>query len=145
MPTPFLTTYDFDQVSLIVGGWIVDGYAEGSGIELEQENPIFTHKNGVDGKVARSKILKRTAKLTISLMAGSQTNDYLGALAKTDMEAPNGAGIVPIMLKDNSGRSMYAAAQAWISELPNVTYADEMGERVWVISIANLSRQDAGN
>lgn len=145
MSTPFLTTYDFDQVSLIVGGWPVDGYAEGTGIELAQENPIFTHKNGIDGLVARSKILKRTAKLTITLMAGSQTNDTFGALALLDMETPNGAGVVAMALKDNSGRSLYTAPQCWISELPTVGYSEEMGERVWVISIAKLVRVDAGN
>lgn len=145
MATPKVTTYDFDRVSLSVGGWIVDGYAEDSAIKLTQLNPIFKTKAGVDGRVARSKVLVRTAELEVHLMASSATNDYFGQLSKSDMSLPNGAGIVPVTLKDNSGRAVYLSAQAWISELPEVDYAEEIGSRMWKIFIADLDRTDAGN
>ena len=142
--TPDLTIYDFDQVTCVFGPIIMDGFQDGEGITIEQE-PTFTDKKGLDGKVTRSKTLDRRATITINLMQVSAANDLLSALHALDRDAPNGAGIVPITIRDRNGRAVFSAAQAWISQAPQVTFDQEATVRAWVIRCAKLNRVDGGN
>jgi hypothetical protein len=138
------TFYDFDQVICSLGPIIMDGFQDGEGITVEQE-PTFTDKKGLDGKVTRSKTLDRRATVTITLMQVSACNDLLSALHVLDRDAPNGAGVVPLVIRDRNGRAVFQAAQAWISQAPQVTFDQEATSRAWVIRCAKLQRIDGGN
>jgi hypothetical protein len=143
--TNYLSIYDFDRVTIAVGPILVDGFQDGEGFVLEPATETFTYVVGTDGKVARSKTLNRTAKLTINLLQTSATNDQFSALHILDRDAPNGAGIVPLWIRDQNGRALYSATQCWISKAPTATFDREATVRVWEISIARLERIDGGN
>lgn len=144
MATPNLTVYDFDEVTCVIGGVLVDGFHDG-GISIEQEAETFTHFVGADGKVSRSKTLNRVAKVTLELTQTSAANLKLSALHLIDRDGPGGAGIVPILITDRSGTSVYAAGQGWISKPPVVTFKNGAEARVWEITVAKLDRVDGGN
>lgn len=143
--TPQLTIYDFDQVYLVLAGAVVDGFAPNTPIRLTRETDTFSHVVGADGKVARSKTLQRTARLEISLLQTSASNDILSAVHILDRDAPNGAGIFPFALRDKSGRSMYSGAQCWVMKAPDPSFEREATQRDWVIAIAKLEGVDGGN
>lgn len=143
--TPGLTLYDPDQVTVAFGPVIVDGYADGEFVSIEPASEIFTRYVGTDGKVTRSKQLRRDATITFTLASSSATNDALTAIAELDRSAPNGAGIYPLFIRDNGGRALYTAAQAWIEALPTVTFDRQATPRAWVLACANLVRVDGGN
>lgn len=145
MTTPQLTIYDFDQVTVGVGNIIVDGFAEGDGVMIEPDAAVFVKVTGADGKTTRTKTLNKGAKVTITLAQSSLTNDKFSALITADAEAPNGAGVVPLYIRDKSGRGLWTAAQCWLSELPSVDLKNEVTSRVWVIECAKLVRFDGGN
>lgn len=143
--TPRLVTYDFDRVIFTLGPVIVDGFNEGEGFTISTE-PTFSAKVGADGKVTRSKTLDRTAMIELKLMQSSAANDQLSALHVLDRDAPNGAGVVPLFIRDGSGRARYKAAEAWIESAPaDVSFSNEASVRTWVIRCAQLERFDAGN
>lgn len=144
MPTPQLTIYDFDQVTVALGAILFDGFQDGEGVTIEQED-AFTDKNGIDGKTVRSKTYNYTATVTINLMQTSACNDLLSALLNVDTAAPKGAGVVPLYIRDRNGRALYTAAQAWIAGPPQVTYDGEATVRAWKIRCARLIRVDGGN
>lgn len=145
MGTPRLTTYDFDQVIFTLGPIIVDGFDEGEGFTVSTE-PTFTKKVGADGKVTRSKKLDRTATIELKLMQSSAANDLLSALHELDRDNPNGAGVVPLLITDMSGRAVYKAAEAWIAAAPaDVSFGNEASARTWTIDCAELQRFDGGN
>jgi hypothetical protein len=138
-------TYDADQVTVALGPIMLQGFQDGEGVTIEQAAETFTAVVGMDGQVTRSKTLNRMATITIKLMQSSTANDLLSALHILDRDAPNGAGVVPLYIRDRNGRSLYTAAQAWISAPPSVTYDREATSREWVIQVARLERLDAGN
>lgn len=143
--TPRLTTYDLDRVIFTLGPIVVDGFAEGEGFSISTE-PTFSSKVGSDGKVTRSKTLNRMATIELKLMQSSATNDQLSALHILDRDAPNGAGVVPLFIRDGSGRARYKAAEAWIESAPaDVSFTNEADVRTWVIKVAQLERFDGGN
>lgn len=137
-------TYDFDQVSCIFGPIISDDFEQG-GISVEFTEPTFSMIVSLDGKVTRSKTLNHTAKITITLLSSSATNDQFGAWLTMDDRAPNGAGITNFFLKDNSGRSVYEATEAWIEGPPSATFVREATARAWVICCSKLERFEGGN
>lgn len=145
MATPQLTIYDFDQVTVAIGPILIDGFADGEGVVIEQEASTFGHVVGIDGKVMRSKTLTRTATVTLNLLQGSAANDLLSALHILDRDAPGGAGVVPMFIRDRNGRALYKAAQCWIMTAPTVTFDREATTRTWVIACAKLERVDGGS
>lgn len=138
--------YDPNEVSLMVAGVPVEGgFADGTFIEIIQMSPDFTSKVGVDGDVTRSKTNDRRATIRITLMQSSNSNQLLSAMSNIDRKKSNGAGVGPMLIKDNQGLSLYSAEHSWISKPPDVTFDKEAGPRVWECEVATLERLDGGN
>lgn len=144
MSTPILTGYDPDQLTVAFGPILIDGFQDGEGVTIEVPDS-FTKVVGMDGKVARSKNLDQTAKITIKLLQTSASNDLLFANYLLDRKGKNLAGVMPLYVRDNSGRALYTASQAWISKAPDVTFDREATSREWVLECAQLLRADGGN
>jgi len=139
-------TYDADQVSVLVGAILIDaGFADGEFVRIEQEADDFTDSVGTDGEVTRSKTKDGRATVTILLGQSSQSNQALSALSNLDRAAPNGAGIVPLMIRDRGGQSLYTATECWISKPPDVSFDREPTTREWTLRVADLIRNDGGN
>jgi len=145
VPTPSLTTYDFDRVTAVVGPIMVDGFMEGTSISIEHEEDTFSHVVGDEGHVCRSKTLNRVAKVTLTLMQSSATNDKLAALHALDRDSPNGAGIIPLTIIDRSGRTTVTGAQCWISRGPDINFDRVCVARVWILTVASLEFFAGGN
>lgn len=143
--TATTTTYSADEVTVGLGPILVDGYGDGEFVRIEHNQPTFGLKVGTDGKGTRFKFLDRSAKITITVMQSSSANDALSTLHEGDRSAPNGAGIVPLYIRDGSGRALYTAAEAWISEPPKPAFGREPGAREWVVECTELERFDGGN
>lgn len=136
-------TYDPKLVSVIVGGKIMSGYADGTFVLVERNEAAFALKVGVDGEGTRAKSNNRSGKITITLMNSSKSNDDLSTFAAADELSNSGA--VPVMVKDNSGRSLYACETAWIQKYANGEYAKEANGRTWVLETDALNMFVAGN
>ncbi len=138
-------TYDFDQVTIAIGPILAEGFQDGEGVTIEPGAEVFTDVVGTDGQVTRSKTLNRTGTVTVKLMQSSATNDLFSSLLLTDQNAPNGAGVIPVYIRDRNGRSLHTAHQAWISAWPQVTYDRGATVREWVIRCARLEHFVGGN
>lgn len=138
--------YDASEVSVIIGAVEVDaGFADGEFLRIEQETDDFEDVVGTDGEVTRSKTNDRRATATLLLMQSSASNQALSALSNLDRETANGAGIVPFLVRDRNGDSLYEAQHCWIQRPPDVGFDRTAGTREWAIRIAHLVRNDAGN
>lgn len=136
--TPRLTTYSFDQVIAVFGPILFDGFQDGEGIEIEQNEATFTDHLGTEGKVTRAKSLDRRAKIRFNLMQTSGQNAALSAIHIADRDTPNGGGIFPLSIRDTNGSSLHFAAEAWISKAPDSVYDRTPTVRVWEITVAFL-------
>lgn len=138
-----LRQYDPKQISLIVGGKIITGYADGTFVTPERNEDAFMLKVGVDGEGSRSKNANKSGKITIVLMQTSPSNDYLSALALADELSGN--GVVPALMKDNLGTTLVTALSAWVKKIANPEMAKEVGTRTWVIETDELNMLVGGN
>jgi len=140
-----VASYDGAEVNIIFFG-PVSGLAKGTFIDISRDNDAYADEAGADGEILRGKSNDRRGTATIRLMQSSQTNQVWSALQILDENSPNGDGIGPFFVKDNSGTTLCAAAEAWITKPPTVTFADTPGEvREWNIRLANLEIFVGGN
>lgn len=129
--------WDPDQFDMIVGPFVISGYAEGSGIEWEEEGERFVTVKGLDGLITRSKVMAKLATFTVHIQNTSESNDVLTGLHITDVEAAGGAGVVPVTLRDKNGATVIAALTGWVMGFPKVTMADKAQDTPWKIQIAD--------
>lgn len=141
-----LKVYDCTEVTIVFAGINVDrGFAENSLVKAVRNAEGFKIKVGADGEVTRSKTNNKTGIVTFSLMQTSAINAALSALYILDENAPNGAGVGALLIRDRQGSSLHTSAKCWIKKLPDTEYAAEATERTWEIECADLNGFIGGN
>ena len=138
-----LKTYNAHEVSVIVGARPITGLASGDAVTIERESDSWTDAVGISGEVTRSGSADKRGTITIRLQQSSSDNDYLSALVAADEMAKT--GVVPILIRDSNGNSLYAAEQGWIKKPASATFAKEAGEREWIIRCARIEMFAGGN
>ena len=128
--------YDPKKVVVTFGGVLLQGYASGTFIVVEETEDAFGMEAGAGGDVVRVRNNNETGTITVTLQAESPTNDLLSALSKIDRRT--GLGYKPIMVKNLFGTTLANAAEAWVRKSPNAEYATEAGSREWVFDCAKI-------
>lgn len=136
-------TYDVNQVAVIVGGVPLEGFADGSRVTVEFDEQQFTKVTGSDGLTTRSKSNNYAGNVTVTLQQSSRSNDVLSGLWNAD-RVRNG-GVVPLLIKDNSGRTLWAAEHAWVQQMPSQGFAKEASDRPWILDTDKLTGSAGGN
>lgn len=139
------STYDPAQVSAIVAGIPLSGFAPGTFITVEQNEDSFSLTTGPDGDSCRAKSNNRSARVTFTLLQSSAVNDLLSALHNLDINSPSGDGIGPFLLKDNSGRTVNAAEHCWIVKPANSSFGGEVENREWTVESDFMNHFVGGN
>lgn len=129
-------TYDPRSVVITVGGVPLSGFSDGTFLEVIRNEATWTTVVGADGYVTRGKTNNLSGQMTITLKQSSPSNDVLSGFITLD-ELSN-AGIVPILVKDLSGNSTYFAGQGWVQQWANSTFAKDISDREWTITLATL-------
>lgn len=131
---PAVKTYDPKKVTFIFGPYIITGFAEGTFINIETNGDGITAIVGCDQEVVRTIAPGSLIKnITLTLLQSSDSNDDLTTLLNMDNQ--NGAGIVPLAIKDLSGRTTLMCDQAWIAKKPTVVRSNNAsdGNAAWTI------------
>lgn len=136
-------TYDPSQVAIILGGFAMTGFADGSFVTVARNADAFALHIGTDGEGTRAKSSNKSGRITLTLSQSSDSNSILSGLATADELSNN--GIFPVLIKDNSGLSLYSAETAWIVKVPDSEFGRELGSREWIIETDNLVTFVAGN
>jgi hypothetical protein len=138
--------YSGSEVSVSVSGIPINsGRGDGEFVRIEKPDPTFLVKAGVDGEATFYDSRKNIHRVTLTVMQTSDANDILSALHNGDRLSPAGVGIVPLMVKDGLGRSVFVEAEARIEKLPDEAMAEEPGTLEWVFLCPNPQRHVGGN
>lgn len=135
-------SYAAEDVHVVIGGMTIEGYNDGSFVTIETPEEIFKTKRTSSGKVVRTRIKNNIYKLTLSLHQTSESNDTLWRLLTLDKKL--GDAIFPIFIKDSGSATSILAAQAWICNLPTITYSDGMEVREWELEFTSESISVSG-
>lgn len=129
-------TYDPKEVSLLVAGKVITGYAQDTFIVVDRESNQVEDEVGAEGDVARRITNDRRGSITITLLQTSRSNLILSGLARVD--ELSGDGIFPVLVKDNRGVDLHVAPNSWIQKMPQTTYRAGIESREWVLRTSNL-------
>lgn len=124
-------SYNADEVIIIFGGNIISGYADGTFVTIGRDNDGFGLVIGSNGEGCRSRSNDNSGTCEVTLIQSSASNPILSALHQADELA--GGGAVPLLVKDNSGNSLYSAETAWVQKFADSEFGREAGSRVWTI------------
>ncbi|KKN04674.1 hypothetical protein LCGC14_1095070 [marine sediment metagenome] len=136
--------YDPKSIIISVGTFVVEGFADGTFVTVERNEDSFSVQVGSDGEAARSKSNNRSGRITIQILQSSPSNDLLSALHALDENSPSGDGIVPSIVKDLNGTSLYTAQHSWIVKGPSAEHGREATAREWVIETDDLTAAYGG-
>lgn len=131
-----LHQYDPAEVHFVFGGVLIDGYADGSFLNVEFNVDLFTLLVGADGCATRSKSNNRSARITCMLMPGSTGNLKLNAALAADKAG--GLGVLPALLTDLSTGTTFATEGMWVVKDPGYDFQTEAQPKEWVLETDNL-------
>lgn len=103
--------------------------------EVAAEADVFSDEIGADGHVVRYATHDPRATCTVVLKGTSKENVKLSALLALDQAAPNGAGVVNFLVRDNNGTTLISTDKAWIRRRPTKTMAAAPGDVSWEIRL----------
>lgn len=129
-------TYDPSGVQTILGAAPITGFADGTFITVEQDEDSYATRTGADGEVVRTKMVARTATMTIVLLSTSLSNLILTGLHATEV-------IFPVLLKD--GATIIAAGEAWVQKPASFERGVDAGDAEWVLRLAKWNPVHGGN
>lgn len=143
-----LLNYAPNDVTITVAGlYSVTGFAEGTFVRITKDTQQITTTRAMDGTMSRVKSPDTGWKVEVTLAQSSSANDIFSTLWNVDKVT--GMGKFPLMIKDGSGSTMFMAATAWIEELPDIVFSNQLETRTWRFGatdvIVNIGGNDSGD
>ena len=139
-----LHTFSPEEVLVLLAGVIpVDGYINGTFISIKKNVQPFVSRTSSDGVVSRLYNNNQNYTVDLTLASYSTSNDILTKLWLAD-EVTQRAKF-PILIKDLSGSTLFAATTCWIDGIPDVTLSNEITSRTWSIFCTQATYNIGGN
>jgi hypothetical protein len=149
MASVLLATYAPSDVTVVLSkgnmSHIVSGFSEDSIVKISRDTDTFGKYTGADNTPTRIYQPNTSGTLVIPLQQTSNSNDVLMQLYLEDVATLDSTGLFTVTVKDNSGRSIYHASQAYISKVPDSDFGTSMQLREWHIHAIHLDTNIAGN
>jgi hypothetical protein len=134
-----------DEITVQVGGDLIKGYADGEFVTIEENAERIISAVGTDGEVSVSRVLNRSATITIKLMQTSDSNDVFESMMAANQRGPGLPGTKNVMIRDRQGRSLHEAPTCLVSEAPAVSYDKSATPREWKLFVPELSNAIKGS
>lgn len=131
-----LGTYDPKKVVVLFGGLEITGFAEDSIIKIKPMSDGINSIVGAHGDVVRTISPDGRHEATINLLQSSSSNDLLAVIHARDKSV--GDGVLPLVVKDLSGRMTFYDSLAWIVNNPETNRTNDAadGSQEWTIHTA---------
>jgi len=138
--------FAFNNVVVTYDAVRIEGFADqGDAIQWAPNGEAITSTMGPDGELAINKQVEKPARLTLRLMATSESVGYLSALANIQRQ-PGYAGPYPACsIVDGNTGSVWTSPAAWVVQQPSTSFGTEVGsvefviEGKWVVSLKGVS------
>jgi hypothetical protein len=121
-----------DDVVCLIGGLLsVEGFVDGTFISIRKDILPFTSGRTSDGQVGRLYQSDQTYTITLTLHAGSFSNDVLTKFWQLDEISQRGK--FPLLVKDSSGSDLFFSTNTWIEGIPTLSKSASVDSRVWIL------------
>lgn len=139
-------TYSPSDISITFAGVPIEGFSSDNVVRINRIDPVYTSKRAMDGSVAVTKQKYSKWQVSILLAQSSQSNDLLNGVQKLLFSADIKAlQFLPLIIKDNSGTTMFFAKDVWIEQLPELEFGQSLATREWVFMCNDVECIIGGN
>lgn len=139
-----LSTYSPKDVTVSIAGLhTVSGYANDTFIKVSKDMKPFTVVRAMNGEMSRLYSDDTGYKVELTLMQSSSTNNILSMLYNIDTATR--IGKFPLFIKDGLGQSSFMAGTAWIEQIPDLAFGNELQTRTWVFGCSDAVINFGGN
>jgi hypothetical protein len=119
--------YDANEVTITWANRLINsGFDDGEFCKIVQNADDFSIKVGSDGSVSRSAVNNKTLTIEIKLLQTSPGCAFFSQMRRIK-------GVGAFFLRDRKGFSITTATEAWISKLPEQSWARDPNARVWTL------------
>lgn len=129
-------TYNPKKNIIIYGAKQLTGFAEDDMITIKPLGDGMQIFSGADGEVGRSIDPNSTYEVTVSLAMSSKSNDYLSNCFNKDRKTGN--NMLPLIIKDLSGSTLFFAKQAWIKNFPESKRGRKISNQDWTFNTGQV-------
>lgn len=119
------------------------GFAPDSLVIINRDREYFKTSIGASGGVERIHQPGSVYTVTITLAQTSPSNTLLSAIASLDDLSR--FGVFPILIKDASGKTNFAAGSSWIESDPEVSFTNDIETREWTLKCSEVVFDIGGN
>ena len=123
----------------------IQGFADGSFLNINRETPASTLYVGSDLSAGRVKRRNKASTITITLHQFSASNAVLQALQRADEEDDTDTWMVAMTIKDTSGTSSWSSNQTFIGTVPDAQLGSTAESRAWVLHAVALNANVGSN
>ncbi len=138
-----LKTLDPKEYITIVGGQIMQGFAEGTHVKIEYNEDAVVFSPDTQGSGTRTLSRNKSGRVTLTLQQTSPSNAVLDAFHTAQELA--GGGLFPFLFKDGSGNDIAIALTMWSVKRPSAEYSNELLTREWILETDNLEMHILGH
>lgn len=132
------------EIKFNIGGFNIDsGRADGTFLEIAQENPSVSYTPSADGDGTFNQLHNEYTVYRVTLLQTSSGNSIMSTLYNASKAA--GGISYPVYTEDANGTSRSVGTQAMILKPADETYANEAGTVVWEIGVKNPVRFIGGH
>ena len=137
-----MKTYDPSAISVIIGGAVISGFADGTFVNVARNEDAFAYVPSSTGVGSRTKNANKSGRITLTLQKTSPSNEILDNYA--DLDERSSSGIFSSLVRDNSGKDLHKGESCWIVKKPEAGEGKELPSREWIIEIAELEMNVKG-
>lgn len=128
-----ITTYDAKDVSVIVNGTYLTGFAEGTFVSWAKDEENYNVTVGAQGDVARSKVNNPLGTITVTLQQTSPQVKMLDTLAST------GAIVGCSVVDKGTSAVNVGGSQCYVKKPADGERSDEVGTAEFEIQVMDYS------
>ena len=132
---PGVKTYNPSRVVVVMNGFSISGFADGTFVNITMQNDGITSQVGADGEIARAISTDRRCTVTITLQQTSPANDFLSGMFSMDVLTCGGL-LGPLLIQDLCGETIFQASKAWVVKPADVEFGKEIMTRALQIETA---------
>ena len=128
-----VTSYDAKDVSVIVGGVYLTGFADGTFVSYEKTEDNYAISVGAQGDPARAKVNNPLGTITVTVQQTSPQVSYLNNLARS------GKIIEARVIHKGSNTEKVGGTQCFILKEAAGEFSNEISSREFTIQIMDYS------
>ena len=128
-----VTSYDAKDVSVIVNGIYLTGFADGTFVSYEKTEDGWTISTGSMGEVARAKVNNPLGTITVTLQQTSPQVSMLNNLAKS------GKLVEARVIHKGTNTEKVGGTQCFVMKPASGEYGSEISNREFTINVLDYS------